>query len=430
MRNFLRLAALCLLCLPGAAFESYAQSTALPMSNHPIGPTSWGFDCVLDTTCGADGAWITTTAQPGTVRLWNVGTEWELIESAKGVYDWTNLDEWLDQIAEKQPRAAIYTFGHVPCWISTAACSGVDDNWSYWSPSPPTDLTSSGSPSFNAFVKALTLHCSTAGNCVKDYIKHWEMWNEANLPIYWTGTPTQLYDMFKSAIPIIRANVPGAIVSTPPVCGGDTAFMTEWMILENTHGRLSDYYGFHVYLQNLPPETRIKMVERMVATKNTNGWTTTPWMNTETNFINTSYTCSTEFTLEDCRTQLVRWHVLLYAYQGGAGGAYHVGWYHWEGIISGGYDTYYYTMMQWLTGASFTASCTSNGTVWTCPLGEASGAKALIVWNAAGDSDYKPATEYVDYRKFNSTYGGATEKISAGETTAIGLSPIMFETAK
>ena len=68
---------------------------------------------------------------------------------------------------------------------------------------------------------------------------------------YWTGTPTQLYDMFAPVIPIIRNHVPGAIVSTPPVCGGHTSWMASWMTLENTYGRLSDYYGFHVYLLGL-----------------------------------------------------------------------------------------------------------------------------------------------------------------------------------
>jgi hypothetical protein len=276
----------------------------------------------------------------------------------------------------------------------------------------------------------LVHHCSPAGHCVKDYIKYWEMWNEPdNLP-YWTGTPTQLYHMFKPVIPIIRNNVRKAIVSTPPVCGGHTSWITSWMALENTNGRLSDYYGFHVYLKDHTPEVRMGMVQRMLAAKNNNGWTTTPWMNTETNFENSTFTCSTQFTLEDCRGQLVRWHVLQYAYQGGAGGAFHIGWYDWESISPGGYDTYYYTMMQWLTGATFTASCTNSGNVWSCPLNEASGATALIVWNVAGDSRYTPASEYVAYKYFNGTYGGATKAITRGEATTIGVVPVMFESKR
>jgi hypothetical protein len=215
---------------------------------------------------------------------------------------------------------------------------------------------------------------------------------------------------------------------TPPVPGGDKTWMTGWMTLENTNGRLSDYYSIHSYLSTYEPEHRMNMIQNMITVKNNNGWTTTPWMNTETNFVVGTDVCSSQFTVTDCQGQLVRWHVLQYAYQGGAGGAFHVGWYNWQSIVSGGYDTYYYTMMQWLAGASFTASCTSSGTVWTCPLIEASGRSGLIVWNTAGDTAYKPGTQYVDYREFNGTYGGVTDSISPGQSTTIGLIPIMFET--
>jgi hypothetical protein len=203
--------------------------------------------------------------------------------------------------------------------------------------------------------------------------------------------------------------------------------MSSWLSLENAKGKLSDYYGFHVYLRDGTPETRIDIVSKMVNAKNAAGWTTTPFMNTETNFINTNFLCSTQYTAADCRGQLVRWHVLQYAYQGGAGGAFHVGWFSWPSITTGGYDTYYYTMMKWLTGSTFTASCSSSGTVWTCPLTESNGATALIVWNSAGNSQYIPATQYVNYRNFNGTYGGALQTIRAGQSTTIGVIPIMFQ---
>lgn len=431
MRNFFAFASLCLVCVLGPTLPSHAQSTAVPMSNQPIAPTSWGFDCLAWTECGTNGSWLPTTSQPGTARLWNAGVTWNMLETANGTYDWTNLDTWLDLLAEHQPRAAIFTFGHTPCWIATTACTGDPANkGAYESASPPSDLTAGGSATFSAFVTQLVQHCSAAGHCVKDYIKHWEMWNEANNPTYWTGTVSQLYDILAPIVPIIRNYVPGAMISTPPPSGCDEPWMASWMALENSKGRLSDYYGFHFYLMNFAPEARMPEIEKMLATKNSNGWTTTPWMNTETNFLDKTYACSTEYTAEECRGDLVRWHVLLYAYQGAGAGAYFVGWYNWDSITNGGYDTYYYTMMQWLTGATFTASCTSNGNVWTCPLTEASGASALIVWNVAGHSTYRPASQYIDYRKFDGTYGGATESISAGEATTIRVVPIMFETVQ
>ena len=432
MRNFVTLATLCLLCVFGSTYRSNAQVAPLPMGSHPIEPTNWSFECIYwNDGCGLTGSWINTTSQPGTVRLWQSGTEWAFLHTGNNTYDWKYLDIWLDLIAQHQPTAVIYTFGLVPCWISTLGCDGKGwGNGHNFSPAPPKDLSPGGSPSFDAFVEELTQHCSPAGNCVKDYIQHWEMWNEGNLTGYWTGTVTQLYDMFKPVIPIIRKNIPGAVISTPPVCGGDAPWMASWLTLENTKGRLSDYYGIHIYMRDSEPEQRLSMLGHMLDTKNTNGWTTTPWMNTETGYDNVTFTCSPQFSQEDCRGQLVRWHVLQYAYQGGAGGAFHIGWFSWDSIGAGGYDTYYYTMMNWLVGATFTASCTNKGNVWTCPLIEADGTKALIVWNGAGPGHYTPATQYTDYRYFNHTYGGATKSISPRRSTKIGFVPIMFEAGK
>jgi hypothetical protein len=424
LQKSLAVASLCLACVFGSAVRSNAQS-AVPMGSHPMEATNFSFECMIDSSCGNKGSWIATTSQPGTVRLWDSGTNWALLETAAGKYDWSNLDAWLDLIAKHQPTAVIYTFGHVPCWISNP-CTSSSPGGEVWSTAPPTDLGSGGSAAFKNFVTALTTHCSAAGHCVKNYIKYWEMWNEANLTTYWSGTPTQLYDMFKPAVSIIRSNVSGAKVLTPPVCGGDRAWMTSWMDLENANGKLSDFYAIHVYLRGNTPEERMGMVGRMLATKNSNGWTSIPWMNTETGFDINTYVCS-EFTLSECQGQLVRWHILQYAYQGGGGGAYLVSWFDWPTIGSGDYDTYYFTTMQWLAGASFSSSCASNGNVWTCPMTESNGTAALIVWNAAGDSQYKPASKYTSYKKFNGTYGGASASVATGENVTIGLMPVMFE---
>lgn len=428
MRNFLALAAIWLLGTFGNTAQLYAQGSAPPMGSHRIEATNWNFECNYYTYCGLDGSWIKTKSQPGTVRLWQSGTEWAFLSSGPGSYDWKNLDIWLDLVAEHQPRAVMYTFGLVPCWISAASCDhkgwGVGHNFAN---GPPKDLTDEGSPTFTEFVRQLVQHCSPSGHCVKDHIQYWEMWNEANLTGFWTGSARQLYDMFRPVIPIIRNNVPGAITSTPPVCGGDAPWMASWLSLENTNGRLSDYYGIHLYMRNYAPEQRLTVLKSMLDIKNAAGWVRTPWMNTETNFINTTFTCSTQFTRADCQGQLVRWHVLQYAYQGGGGGAFNIGWYKWDSIVSGNYDTYYYTMMEWLTGATFTASCTNQGTVWSCPLTEANGHSAVIVWNTAGKSDYTPATQYLDYKRFNGTYGGQTVHISAGEKITIGVVPFMLE---
>ena len=227
LRRLIAFALFCLLCVLGTTSRSHAQDNTLTMSNqsaapamgsHPISPANWSFECFL---C-LHGPWITTQAQPGTVRLWMSGTEWAFLDTGRRQL---RLEQ-LGHLAGSDCRTPA-AFGHLHVrpdsvldfqyHIATIK-AGAGHNYSA---SPPSDLTSSGSPSFNAFVTALVQHCSPAGNCVKDYIGYWEMWNEANIPEYWTGTPAQLYDMFAPVIPIIRNNIPDVKILTPPVCGGE-----------------------------------------------------------------------------------------------------------------------------------------------------------------------------------------------------------------
>lgn len=107
-----------------------------------------------------------------------------------------------------------------------------------------------------------------------------------------------------------------------------------------------------------------------------------------------------------------------------------IGWFNWPSITNNGidYDTFYYTMMQWLTGASFSQSCTYSGNLYTCALTEANGASGLVVWNTSGNVQYTPGTQYTNYRAFNGTYGGKTVSISPGQKTTVGVIPIMFQT--
>ena len=106
-------------CILGVALPSFAGSEARPGSIHPITAQSWSFECVDSSACGSNGKWITTRSQPGTVRLWDSGTSWSVLNSGTNTYNWTKLDTWLDLLAQHQPSTVIFTFGHVPCFIAS-----------------------------------------------------------------------------------------------------------------------------------------------------------------------------------------------------------------------------------------------------------------------------------------------------------------------
>lgn len=429
---------------------------ALPTGS--IALSNFGFQCGPGDTADCEGSskgiivWPQTLAQPGLIRLHDAGTQWANMDKGAGQYDFTELDQWLDLIAQYQVEAA-QVFTWVPCWAAPAPCTAPPTAPAGTS-TPPSDLTQAGgSPSFNAFVSAFTTHCNANNHCVKDLIRYYEMWNEWDLTFHWTGTMPQVFWMVAPASTIIRTNVPNAVILTPSATPdsptGGPADLQNWLSLEDANlingKHMSDWVNFHVYLTT--GNNSIATPEEQWSTYNANflsvqasnpNWQTAPWSNSETNFNGApppglNYTCPassspnppTTFSSDDCTGMIVRWQ-LLHDSNGAAG----VFWYKWNETIGGNqqYETAYYYMMQYLPGGKFAGPCTFTAgggvSTWTCSFTEASGTQALWVWtpSEAGTSFSVPSG-YVDYLDLT----GKKTSVSSGQSITIGVMPIMLE---
>lgn len=437
-----------------------------------IAASNFGMQCGIGTpiegqvNCKGSGStpidWPTTglQAQPGLLRLHDAGTYWSQLNPSSGTYDFTNLDEWLDLIAQHQPVAVTQVFTWVPCWDSTAGTCGIDPVAPSGTNGIPGDLTASGSPSFNAFVTAFVQHCSPAGNCVNNLIKYYEMWNEWDISYHWTGcgTMTQcaqaLYEMVAPAAQIIKTSVPNAVIFTPsatPASGTYQCDFLTWLNLEDTNGRISDWMTWHVYLTT-PDGSSTNKPEDQWANYNqnflniqaggsvsgcgaspTSNWTTVPWANTETNFSGSAtvdYECPAIYSAEDCTGQIVRWQILhdSIGTDGPNNAASGLFWYFWLDTIGSNsqYETAYYYMMQYMVGGKFTAPASSpDNDTWTAPFLESDGqTEALWVWttNEAGVSFTVPSG-YVDYKDLQ----GNTTNVSAGQWITLSVQPFLLE---
>lgn len=409
----------------------------LPMQS--IVPTNFGFQCGLDpNNCGNnDGTivWPQTQAQPQFLRLHDAQTSWSDLSTGSGTYDWTMLENWLDTIAQHRPLNVIEVFSWVPCW-DAPTCEGpivapTGTN------SPPNDLTAKGSAAFNNFVTQFVQHCSAAGNCAgncppgktcknTNLIRYYELWNEWNTTVRWTGTINQLYQMLAPAVPIIRANVTKAVILTPSTTSGDVSDFQAWLNLETANGPISDWVVWHDYLSGATPEQAWSLYGAIYLSTQISlpAWRNTPWADTETNFNTQTYLCPSRFNSQDCTGQIVRWQLLH-----SAGSAMSLNWYKWNQTIGSSpqYESAYYNTMQYLGGGKFGGPCTSVGGTsgtWTCNFTESNGTAALWVWtpNEAG-ANFTVPSGYVDYLDMT----GAKTTVSAGESITIGTLPIMLE---
>jgi hypothetical protein len=456
-----------------------------------INRTNFGMQCGTNSTanCPTTGG-IMLPTEPGMLRLWDSQVQWADIDgtvncTTSSCMTWGTLDAYLVAIATvPTPPAVIYTFGYVPCWdtslYSQNKCPG---NGSYEA-LPPVDLGNGkcgvGSCTFNSFVTALTNHCSNTvpSYCVKDYIKYYEMWNEADSLGYWNVSPAStsaldLYSMVANpVVNIIKKSVTNAVILTPSITGNGEGWMVDWVCDEGTNTLLSNVYDIHQYIDpndnGSTPELVYQNVEPGTASSpgllypnyfptatcngKTNKWKTLPWMLTETNWYwaGTSYVCNTTSpnSQANCDGQIARLQVLMDSNVPGVSsskaGAMSVNWFWWKATIgdhgSGtNYATPYYYLQQYMLGGSFpatTGTCTftlqSGSDIVTCPFTEtytdSQGASALWVWtnddNANGLTYNLPQGS--NYQAYWDISGTCTKIPSGTQSITVRYDPYML----
>jgi xylan 1,4-beta-xylosidase len=178
-------------------------------------------------------------------------------EDAQGrpVYDWTILDRIFDSYLERGVRPYVQ-IGFMPKALSTrpepyqhewrpgAAYDRIGTGWSY----PPKDYAR-----WAELVFQWTRHSVARYGRAEVERWYWEVWNEANLPVYWHGTPEEFYSLHDHAIDAVRRSLPTARVGGPDVAGSGGSFMRgflEHVVRGTNHatgrtGTPVDFLSFH-----------------------------------------------------------------------------------------------------------------------------------------------------------------------------------------
>jgi Putative Ig domain len=197
--------------------QTAAKSLTLSVSSATTGGT------VSVSFFGADyngnNPWPGTTGQGqaatlGGIRLWDDGLKWSEVNTASGVYDWTELDNWLGD-AEATGQDVLYTFGATPQFATAGAPPGMCNSPGPYACMPPSDVNSDGTGTdayWQSFVTALVTHA--AGR-----IAFYELWNEPDCTCFWDGTEAQLVRMGADAAAIIRSLDPAAKILSPSAHG-------------------------------------------------------------------------------------------------------------------------------------------------------------------------------------------------------------------
>lgn len=136
------------------------------------------------------------------IRLWDTHTNWADIEKIRDRFDWSHTDEVI-RIARSKQMTIDYCFGLTPKWASTRPQepSGYSDG----NAAPPEDLDDLGH------------FASLLAERYRGIITSYEIWNEPDIPKFFSGTVGQMVDMSRVVSTKIHVSDPNALI-LPPAC--------------------------------------------------------------------------------------------------------------------------------------------------------------------------------------------------------------------
>jgi hypothetical protein len=140
-------------------------------------------------------------AGTGSIRLWDSFTTWPDLQSAGPVTDFTRLDQIVQQ-AHANGTEVTLVLALTPAW----AAASPDHT-------APTDAP--GLAKFRSFVTDAMTHYKNFFGTGKRGIANYQVWNEANISTFWTGTPAQMAQLLKTTWQVRNQVDPGARVIAP-----------------------------------------------------------------------------------------------------------------------------------------------------------------------------------------------------------------------
>jgi len=341
-------------------------------------------------------------------RSLSVAVRWADINTAPGVYDWSELDSWIATL-QQYGTSVLFTVFYTPSWASscprcTCLTNNVQDGGCY----PPNDLNRDGSGSdqhLKKFITALMQH-EGAGK-----IQYLEIWNEPNVSIEYTGTIPQLVRMAQDVRAIAKSYDPSVQITSPAETGDGSFQQGElsmnWLgsYFAAGGGAYVDVIAMHGYVLN--PEDIMTRIDAALAQMAQYGQISKPLFLTEGGWTNYTgqFPANQQggFSFRHHLSILSRPPQRFYLYEFSNPNEGNLWDVELGQLTSAGvaYQLYY----TWLVGATMTQPCQAQSfgsAVWTCAFSKSGGYQAEAIWNTVlpwgQTTTVTVPNQYVQYR--------------------------------
>ncbi len=183
-------------------------------------------------------------------RLWDTGTSWRQIEPSEGVYNWAPMDAAISNSRASGMTYLQLALGSTPEWCASKFI-------------PEYDVRGPGSSSYPARDSCWLNYVRAVATRYRGLIQSYQMWNEADRPNFYTGTPEQLGDLTAKTSTVLKSidkSVTFAAAGMIPRPGrfGGGSFEDRYYKRLKVHNWPVDAFPFAVY-----PETADKLAPYM-----------------------------------------------------------------------------------------------------------------------------------------------------------------------
>ena len=396
----------------------YGSPTSPVIDRHLFGihaPANW----FSDIPSGAEGPTYPETipnVPVGYLRLWDTETTWRDIEPTKGAFDWRKLERQI-QTGQVLDAKVMYVLGGTPGWAADGSVTSAPKNVADW----------------RAYVKAVACRFPNS-------IHAYEIWNEANLQTFWTGSATQMADLTLAAFEEIRACSPNALVvaasTTTRASGSFATFFPAYLEELKKRNWPADAYSVHSYpAASGNSEARIQGVGQFRTMLALAGAPFTTVFDTEVNY-GLAGLGEGKRNIEgvDAMTLISRTYIDSARY--GFGSTF---WYVWTAQPDGKFGIQFTpnataeqrawrTTYDWLVGAQYQRCFTTARGVTVCQFNKGSD-NFSIVWrgdvgSATGDL---PAAEFTGLGSRQCDLGGNCFAFTNSGSFSIGPMPVRID---
>lgn len=354
----------------------------------------------------------------GAIRLWDSGVAWRTLNPAPGRYNWAPLDRAVATARALGAREILYTMGSTPRW----AAANPNSKRALYGPGANSHPRSNAY--YTTFLRALVAKYPA--------ITAVQVWNEANLPDFYIGTPAQMAQLTKDAYRTVKSVRPGVKVVAASTTVRDKGPTTKWgkaygpAMKKAKAWRYVDVLSVHLYPPAKDgPAKRVKYIRVIQKYYKKYGARGKPLWDTEMNYgdlrgymkVKRAYTGAT------AQTYVARTYIDSMRY-----GVSRVFWYLWDAQVLGTAMTTkgrireggvaFMQVRSWMSGKTW-KGCKVKSKVTTCTLVTPGGTTQAIKYASKRKSVAVPAGTKVHY------LNGAV--VPGGRRISLTTQPVLFD---